>query len=62
MECTRTVILVEAKAHIEEMFSSGSRASTESLKQILDALNQTIAAFRATLSDGKSTRASAFSS
>jgi len=44
---TGEVILVEAKAHIDEMFSSGSQASTESLKQITDALDQTISAFGA---------------
>ena len=41
------MILVEAKAHIDEMFSSGSQASQESLTQITDALDQTISAFGA---------------
>jgi hypothetical protein len=67
---TDEVILVEAKAHIDEMFSSGSQASQESLTQITDALDQTISAFwckpayqlgRPTLSNGKSTRPPAFS-
>jgi len=44
---TGEVILVEAKAHIDEMFSSGSQASTESLKQITDAFDQTVSAFGA---------------
>jgi hypothetical protein len=44
---TGEIILVEAKAHIDEMFSSGSQASAESLKQITSALNQTISAFSA---------------
>lgn len=44
---TGDVILVEAKAHIDEMFSSGSQASMESLKQITEALDQTISAFGA---------------
>jgi hypothetical protein len=44
---TDEVILVEAKAHIDEMFSSGSQASEESLIQIIDALDGTTSAFGA---------------
>jgi hypothetical protein len=41
---TGEVILVEAKAYINEMFSSGSQASIVSLKQITDAFDLTISA------------------
>jgi hypothetical protein len=44
---TGEVILIEAKAHIDEMFSSGCEASKESLVQITDAFDQTISAFGA---------------
>lgn len=44
---TGEVILVEAKAHIDEMFSSGSQASADSLKQIAEAFEQTMFVFGA---------------
>ena len=44
---TGEVILVEAKAHIDEIFSSGSQASRESLKRIADAFEETMLVFGA---------------
>jgi hypothetical protein len=46
---TNEIILVEAKAHIDEMFSAGSQASKDSLTKITAALDKTIAAFGAKL-------------
>jgi len=40
-------ILVEAKAHIQEIFSPPSQASPESLKHILKSLNETASALQA---------------
>jgi hypothetical protein len=44
---TDEVILIEAKAHIDEMLSSGSQASKESLIRITDALDGTSSAIGA---------------
>jgi hypothetical protein len=44
---TGEVILVEAKAHIDEMFSPGCQASERPFIQISDAFNKTISAFGA---------------
>jgi hypothetical protein len=44
---TDEVILVEAKAHIDEMLSSGSQASEASMVKIIDALDGTTSAFGA---------------
>ena len=44
---TGEIILVEAKAHIGEIFSSGCQASGESREQIARALDRTIVAFHA---------------
>jgi hypothetical protein len=44
---TGEVILVEAKAHIDEMFSAGCQASERSFKRISETLDRTITAYRA---------------
>jgi hypothetical protein len=44
---TGEIVLVEAKAHIDEMFSTRSQASTDSPKQIRAALDQAILHFGA---------------
>ncbi len=44
---TGEVILVEAKAHIQEMFSAGTRSSKRSLQRIKSAFDQAIMAFSA---------------
>ena len=41
------IILVEAKAHIDEMFSSGTQASGQSLGKIKRSLDQTVVALGA---------------